>query len=184
MISLDQHLVLAPIKEEDQPKLLELMLRVYRPVYGHLWVDDGSSYVHSQFNLSQLKKELNERGSFFYFVKYQGIEQGIIRYIENCSTPGLPQEGSLKLHRLYLTTELHGKGYGKKLMSHVINHANLHGQHSIWLESMDTQQQALNFYTRMGYKPLEHFKLDSPNMRPEYRGMIRMLLELQVLEEC
>jgi hypothetical protein len=51
-------------------------------------------------------------------------------------------------------------------------------QQTIWLECMDTQLAAYNFYKGLGYMIFEPFILDSPKMRPEYRGMLRMKLDI------
>ncbi len=184
MITIDEQLQLEPITISSQPYLMDLMMRIYRPVYQHLWFDDGTDYVQSQFNPDQLKLELEDKRASFYFVVFKEERVGIFRFIKNCPTALLPAHQVTKLHRIYLNPTVHGNGLGKKLMDWLQMVAQHSQQEYIWLESMDTQQPAIQFYERQGFQVFEPFLLDAPNMRPERRGMLRMSREVTVKVGC
>ncbi|WP_164549900.1 GNAT family N-acetyltransferase [Nonlabens ponticola] len=153
------------------------MMRIYRPVYQHLWFDDGSEYVYSQYNEEQLKTDLADSNAVYYFVNFNKQIVGIFRFIE-AVMPSIKNTKAIKLLRLYLDPAVHGLGIGKELISWLIAYARKQNFDCIWLESMDSQQQAIQFYKKVGFEIDHAFVLDSPSMRSTYRGMYRMKLNL------
>jgi len=178
MISLTPALSLQPVALNDQEKLFHLMMKIYRPVYQHLWLDDGSSYVASQFNVQQLQSELSSPGAFYYFVHFKKQPIGILRFLKDTTTSAIKETNTTKLHRIYLDPSVHGQGIGKALMHWLIEFSITQDQQSIWLECMDSQLAAYHFYKQLGFKTVEAFTLDSPTMRSEMRGMLRMKFNL------
>lgn len=178
MISVIPDLSLQPVSVKEQEKLFHLMMKIYRPVYQHLWFDDGTSYVASQFNLEQLQRELSTPSVCYYFVHFKKEPIGILRFLKNSTTSAIKETNTTKLHRIYLDPSVHGQGLGKALMEWLIAFSITQDQQSIWLECMDTQMAAYHFYKQLGFKTVEAFTLDSPTMRSEMRGMLRMKLNL------
>ena len=181
MISVLPELSLQPVTLKEQEKLFDLMMKIYRPVYQHLWFDDGSSYVSSQFNRQNLKLELSETNASYYFVYFKEALIGLLRFLKDCKTQVIEEPHTTKLHRIYLDPSVHGQGIGKALMQWLIKFSISQDQQSIWLECMDTQLSAYNFYKHLGFKTVDTFRLDSPSMRSERRGMLLMQLPLDAL---
>jgi ribosomal protein S18 acetylase RimI-like enzyme len=178
MISLRPELSLQQVRLKDQEKLFLLMMKIYRPVYQHLWFDDGSSYVESQFNAQQLQNELSSPNASYYFVLHREEPIGILRFLKDTTTSAIKETNTTKLHRIYLDPSVHGQGIGKALMHWLIEFSITQDQQSIWLECMDTQMAAYHFYKQLGFTTVESFTLDSPTMRSERRGMLRMKMNL------
>lgn len=178
MFPLRPDLSLQPVALKDQEKLFHLMMKIYRPVYQHLWFDDGSHYVASQFNAQQLQKELSSPDAFYYFVLHKEEPIGILRFLKHTTTSAIKETNTTKLHRIYLDPSVHGQGIGKALMHWLIDFSITQNQQSIWLECMDTQLAAYHFYKQLGFTIVEPFRLDSPTMRSEMRGMLLMKLDL------
>lgn len=178
MIAVLPELSLQPVTLNEQEKLFDLMMKIYRPVYQHLWFDDGSSYVSSQFNRQNLKLELSDTNASYYFVYFKELPIGILRFLKDTTTSAIKETNTTKLHRIYLDPSVHGQGIGKAVMQWLIKFSSTQDQQSIWLECMDTQLAAYHFYKQLGFKTVEAFRLDSPTMRSEMRGMLRMKLNL------
>ncbi|WP_299764136.1 GNAT family N-acetyltransferase [uncultured Dokdonia sp.] len=158
MITISDQLVLQPITLEDQPALYELMKRIYPPAYEHFWQDQGNWYINNLYTLENLKKELQEKGSYYYFVRFRESVYnkeyttiGILKIIENCTYPEQPDRQSFKVHRIYLDTTIQGKGIGRRLMQYAQTRAQETGHQLIWLDAMDQHPQAMNFYNSLGY---------------------------------
>lgn len=177
-ITVNTTLALVPIKRTDQPKLLTLMMDLYRPVYQHLWQDDGSMYVHSQFNIENLKTELAVAAASYYFINFDGATVGILRFVTDFKHDHISETNTTKLHRIYLHPTTHGKGLGNMLINWLVEHCRSCNQQSIWLECMDTQLPALHFYKKMGFEIINDFRLQFPTMVKELRGMHTMKLQL------
>jgi GNAT superfamily N-acetyltransferase len=178
LFHVSEQVQLQQVQLSNQLQLHDLMMRIYRPVYSHLWYDDGSGYVDSQFNIDNLTIELNDQSAHYYFVNFNNTAVGILRFQLDRSTPTLEINNTTKLHRIYLNPDFHGHGLGKRLMQWTEDTAKTHGQQLVWLEAMDTQQHAIDFYNRCGYRHFEDFMLDAPTMRPEKRGMVRMCKQI------
>ncbi len=173
-IQLSETLSLRIISFVDALQLKQLMHRIYPPPYKHLWKDDGQWYVQQTFNEAALEKELSETNAAYYFVAYQSETIGVLRFIHDVPLSDVPGSKATKLHRIYLDPKLHGKGIGASLMDWVKKQAIENGAQILWLEAMDTQQQALQFYKNLGYEISSDFRLSFKLMYEDLRGMHRM----------
>ncbi len=173
-MQLSETLSLRTISFADALQLKQLMYRIYPPPYKHLWKDNGHWYVEETFNEIALKKELSEPNAAYYFVAYQAETIGVLRFIHNVPLSDVPESKATKLHRIYLDPKLHGKGIGAVLMQWVKKQTIENGSQILWLEAMDTQQQALQFYKNLGYEVSSDFRLSFKLMHEHLRGMHRM----------
>jgi GNAT superfamily N-acetyltransferase len=77
----------------------------------------------------------------------------------------------MKLHRLYLHSDLHGTGVAKALMNWLETEAIAKNLDFIWLEAMEQKQQAKVFYEKMGYQLALTYQLEFDLLKPEFRGI-------------
>lgn len=170
-ITLDSHsnLVLTAIQAEDQPILYQLMDEVYRSGYRYIWEDQGDWYVNLIYNRHTLHKELKRSTSHYFFVELDEKKIGILKYDFPFSPKEIEIPNAMKLHRLYLHPDVHGKGIAKILMDHCENVARQNGLDAIWLEAMECQMQARKFYEKVGFREVLTYTLDFERIFPEYR---------------
>lgn len=165
---------LIKITVNDAALLLKLMHNIYVPSYKHLWQDGGDWYVKNTFNSDVLKQELSEKNAAYYFVVHHNKRIGILRIIHDFPFNDFENKKATKLHRLYLDPKVHGEGIGKLLMDWSTHEAIKNNSQLIWLEAMDTQEQALKFYKKLGYQIAGDFKLQFELMHNHLRGMHKM----------
>ena len=177
-VVLNPDVKLLPIAIDEQERLRRMMHLIYKPVYQHLWQDNGEAYVESQYNRDQVMTELALENARYYFVEFKGEVMGMLRYLFDCPYPDCAQQNVTKLHRIYLDPATHGSGIGGLLVNYVVDQAAQARQKSVWLECMDTQEPAIKFYHKMGFYTERPFQLDSPSMKPEFRGMLLMKKDL------
>ena len=152
------------------------MRRIYPPVYGHLWLDGGmEDYLRRCYREEAVLKDLRTPGTLYEEVLLGGRPVGILQTVSECPRPGNDAIGQFKLYRIYLDPDTHGRGLGTHCMHRVRARARALSAQNIWLEAMDTQRQALRFYRKHGFETAEAFTLDAPLMKPEYRGMLRLV---------
>ena len=171
---LTENVSLRPVTLNDATVLKELMHQIYPPPYKHLWEDNGYWYVEQTFNTTVLEKELADLNSSYYFVEYKNETVGILRIVYDVTLSDKSDLKATKLHRIYLDPKLQGKGLGKLLMDWSKQQAIKSGSKIIWLEAMDTQEQALQFYKKLGYTISSDFKLTFKSMHEHLRGMHTM----------
>ena len=178
MIQVSEDITLIPIALKDQRQLLSLMHRIYPPAYAHYWKDDCSWYINSQYGIENLAKELNDRNSMYYFVRFRESVIGILKLIANCCYKPLPSFKAYKVHRIYLDTTVQGKGIGKQLMAFAETEARRGNYDILWLDAMDTHIQAQSFYKKLGFEKTERQLLDFPLLHDQHRPMWFMHKEL------
>lgn len=178
MIELLPNLSLTAIEAAEAPLLLPLMKACYPPVYAHLWGDGGGWYLKESYDVPALLTDLAEADAPYYWVKWQGQPVGILRMQVNQESPDFPGVPALKLQRIYLHPRVHGKGIGRAVMDFVAEAAVRLQKSIVWLEAMDTQVSAHQFYEKMDFRKTGNFRLTYERMHPHYRGMVRMTKEL------
>lgn len=172
-ITLDSqlNLNLKPVELKDQTVLYQLMDGIYRYSYRYIWKDEGDWYMDLIYNPVTLGKELGRKRSHYFFVEVEGRKIGILKYDFPFSPREIEIPDSMKLHRLYLHHDFHGKGIAQLLVNHCEQVAKTNHLKSIWLEAMECQPQAVRFYEKMGFESILIYKLDFEIMLPEYRGI-------------
>ncbi|WP_242094238.1 GNAT family N-acetyltransferase [Aestuariivivens sediminicola] len=175
MITLDKNLCLKSIDTSDGDTLFNLMQTIYPPVYGHLWVDNGDSYLQELYSESNLRLELKDPKAYYYFVIFKYKLVGILRVITNTSMPGVMSNSMVKLQRIYLSPKIQGKGIGKHILNWIEETFCKENGAALWLEVMDSQPQAIGFYENMGFIKKDAFAYNSSMMKATYRGMYRMI---------
>lgn len=172
MIVISDSIQLQPISVKDHFKLLELAKQIYPPAYKHMWNNDDCEFYFEKFySLDNLKKELAEAKSEYYFVHHNDSLVGFLRILFNKALKTKPETLACYLHRIYLSEDVQGKGIGQKLIYWVEQRAKSKGNELIWLEAMDTQEQALQFYKKLGFSNSHKAYLDFEPLRDRFRGM-------------
>lgn len=156
MIQISENIQLKEILNSDFEFLFNLMKEVYSAAYSHFWKDAGEWYVQSQYSENNIIKELSEANTAYYFVLYNGEIIGNFRIIWNSDLKGFENKKSVKLHRVYLHSKIQGKGVGKSLLNWLEKEAIKKQYELIWLDAMDEQPQAFEFYKKNGYQYHSH----------------------------
>ena len=173
MISISELIQLQPITINEQSKLMALMERIYPPAYMYMWTNkDCNFYFEHFYNLNNLKKELTEAESEYYFVIYKSQLVGILKIHFNKPLKSMPNKSGCYLNRIYLSEETQGKGIANELMQWVEQKAKLKGNELIWLEAMDSKVQAIRFYQKQGFKKSHKTSLPFKLLLEQYRGML------------
>ncbi|WP_405610487.1 GNAT family N-acetyltransferase [Polaribacter sp. Asnod1-A03] len=156
MIYLSKNIQLKTILSSDSSTLFNLMKEVYPLAYSHFWKDKGAWYVNSQYSKENILKELSVKTADYYFIIFDNEIVGNFRIIWDEKLEDLSEEKQVKLHRIYLHKKTQGNGIGKKILLWLEDKCKEKGYKIIWLDAMDEQPQAFNFYKKQGYKYHSH----------------------------
>lgn len=171
MIKISENIQLSTILDSDSESLFRLMSEIYPVAYSHFWTDHGDWYVKSQYSKENILKELLEEKADYYFILFNKEIIGNFRIIWDENLEGLSEEKQVKLHRLYLHQKIQGKGIGKKLVSWLEEKAKENNYQIIWLDAMNEQEQAFQFYEKLGYNYHSHTFLPFDLMHDWVRKM-------------
>ncbi|TMM30394.1 GNAT family N-acetyltransferase [Polaribacter aestuariivivens] len=178
MITISKNLQLKKIVSENSEVLFELMQAIYPPAYQHFWTDNGNWYINTQYSKENILQELSEKNTDYYFVVFNDEIVGNFRIIWGEKLANLSEEKQVKLHRIYLHPKTQGKGLGKKLLFWLEEKVKEKGFKIIWLDGMNKQPQAFQFYEKLGYIYHSHTFLPFENMLEEYKKMSQLYKKL------
>ena len=178
MIKISENIHLIAILNSDSESLFKLMKEIYPAAYSHFWQDSGNWYVNAQYSKENIEKELSEKKANYYFILFNDEIVGNFRIIWDEKLVGLSEEKQVKLHRIYLHQKTQGKGLGKKLLFWLEKEAKQKGYRIIWLDAMNEQLQAFQFYKKLGYKYHSHRFLPFDLMHDEVRKMSQIYKEI------
>ena len=178
MIEISKHIQLQSIQLDDHQILYDLMKRIYPPAYINYWKDDGEWYVNDLYNFENVKKELSQTKTGYYFVLLNQKIIGILRIVYEIDTHYKKDIKYVKLHRLYLDQTIQNKGIGYQIMSWVLENSKEQGYEYLWLEVMDKQTQARHFYEKLGFTRIDKVFISFDLVHEEYRGMLKMIKKL------
>ncbi len=162
----------------DSESLFMLMKEVYPAAYSHFWEDGGDWYVNTQYSKENILKELLEEKAQYYFVLFKNEIIGNFRIIWDRKLADFETKKSVKLHRVYLHSKTQGNGIGKKILNWLEIEAVKKQYELIWLDAMDEQPQAFEFYKKLGYQYHSHCFLDFDLLHDNVRKMSQLYKEL------
>jgi GNAT superfamily N-acetyltransferase len=126
--------------------------KIWRAHYPSILSAGQIEYMLSwMYDVRQLRRDL-ERG-----VVYELLSEGD-RPLGFCGYEEL--RGELKLHKLYLLVEEHGRGLGSMLLRHVEEEARRRGLSKVVLGVNRFNEKAIRAYQRNGYRIREPLKTD------------------------
>ncbi|WP_397444890.1 GNAT family N-acetyltransferase [Polaribacter sp. R77954] len=178
MIQVSKNIQLQEISISDDEILLQLMKDIYPVAYHHFWKDAGQWYITTQYAKENIEKELSQHNANYYFILYNDKIVGNFRVIWDEKLDGLEGKKQVKLHRIYLHQKIQGKGVGKTLLLWLEKTAKEKGYSIIWLDAMDEQPQAFQFYKKLGYRYHSHCFLPFELLHNQVRKMSQVYKKL------
>ena len=144
-------------KEQDLPIVQSIGTATYFPTYGHLLGQEQVDYMLGKFySIPALTAQLIE-GHTFLIAEEGSKDLGFVSYSITDH-----DQYVVKLHKLYVLPEAHGKGLGKFLINEVCNKAREAGAKSLQL-NVNRYNKAKDFYEKAGFKIKETVDIEIGN---------------------
>ena len=132
--------------------LRAISVQTFTETFAHQNSDsDMQKYVSENLSIEQLNKELNTKGSSFYFLKLNSDIIGYLKLNTGDAQTELKNNISLEIERIYLKKEFHGKQYGHLLLDKAIEIAKEHHYQYIWLAVWELNLKAIAFYKKHNF---------------------------------
>ncbi|WP_276497427.1 GNAT family N-acetyltransferase [Pontibacter litorisediminis] len=157
--------------------LQDIAIRSYNDHYLYLWFDGGAWYVDRSFKEETLREELTDPNAAFYLIYHEAKLVGFLKLNLHKELEGYTADEALELERIYLTKAASGKGIGREAVTFTKEVAAKYNKRVIWLKAMDSSR-SVDFYEQNGFEKCGTYTLPFEQMKPEYRGMYVMKLEL------
>lgn len=156
--------------------LSSLAKTIYVHHYAHLWKPGGMDWYMNEFAypVSKITYEIENKNCLHYIAYINNTAVGYLKINIDAAIEGGDIKEGIELERIYIDTTAVNKGVGTYLMNFVFDIAKSYQKKYIFLKAMDTADQAMKFYTKMGYALAGSFRLSDTIfhlMKEEYRGM-------------
>jgi len=114
--------------------------------------ENMDDYLEKAFSTPQLKKELSDKNSLFYFAL---ASQKIIGYLKlnfGQSQTDIKDEDALEIERIYVLKDFYGKKIGQLFFETAMSIAQQKKVSYVWLGVWEKNLRAIRFYERNGFK--------------------------------
>lgn len=129
--------------------------------------ENMEAYLSKAFKESQLKAELENPDSFFYFLKSADRTLGYLKLNTKSAQTDQVMDSALEIERIYVVRSAHGQGFGKALLEFALEEAKKRSLLSIWLGVWERNEKAIAFYKSYGFEVFDThpFKLGDDMQR-------------------
>ncbi|WP_299317575.1 N-acetyltransferase [uncultured Maribacter sp.] len=161
----------------DLIDLKKICIAAYSLNFYNHWNDGGLEwYVNKEFSTERLTSDLTDINMEYYFIQHNLKVVGFIKICTN-SRPNLQIENSVELEKIYVLPECKGIGIGKLALKDIIKRIEERGKTKMFLSVIDTNENAISFYKKLGFEFHSKTTLDIPYFKEELKGMHRMVKE-------
>lgn len=135
---------------------LELLQKISIELFTDTFKDqnteeDLKNYLENAYNREQLKKELTNKNSVFFFLLDNKVIVGYLKLnIGNAQTEDIA-ENVLEIERIYIRSNRKRKGYGTILIEKAEQFARDENKEMIWLGVWEKNLSAMAFYKNKGF---------------------------------
>lgn len=132
--------------EADLPVIVELAGVIWRACYPAIISHAQIDYMLARmYALGTLSEEIRSQSVRYDLLLVDGKPAGFASY------GAASEPGAIKLHKLYLLPELHGRGLGGQLLQHCEREARAGGARRLILSVNKRNAQAIAAYRRNGF---------------------------------
>ena len=150
-----------PATPEDAPSLAALSIETWLNTYLRQGIGrDFAEFVLDQFTPAKFIDWLRSPDETLLVSETSDGPDGYIRLTQDRPGP-VPGCSDTEISTLYVRPRRHGRGIGKALLQHALEHAANDGVADVWLMTNAENTPAIGFYHRIGARDLgeTHFCL-------------------------
>jgi ribosomal protein S18 acetylase RimI-like enzyme len=164
---------------EDIIELKSICIDAYALNFHSHWNDGGLEwYLDNEFSEKRLVLDLNDKNIAYYFIEDNEKNVGFIKTMINSSSD-ISLKNSVEIEKIYVLPECKGKGIGKLAFKEILKRSESNEKKSIFLSVIDTNDGAISFYEKLGFKFHSKTILDIPYFKEELKRKYRMIKKLK-----
>ena len=169
--------ILKLISIDDLNELRSISIETFKQTFAAQNTKENIRlYLKNKISIKQLKKEIYNPNSKFYFIYQKNKIIGFLKLNYNDSQrEKMYLNNGFEIERIYLIAAFQGKGLGKKLITKILNMGKEMGYRKAWLGVWENNFRAIKFYKKYGFKKFgQHNFLLGNDLQTDY------LLEMDV----
>ena len=139
--------------ETDLPALVKISRRTFAESFEDANnPEDFKDYTNKSFSESQLRAELQNQNSSFYFVYLKSDLVGYFKLNFNLAQTEFKSQNSFELERIYVLDKFQGKKIGESILQKVFAIASTEKKDFVWLGVWQKNFGAIQFYKKHGFQ--------------------------------
>ena len=159
--------------------LKKICIDAYSLNFHNHWNDDGLEwYLNKEFSTKRLTLDLADKNTEYFFIEHNLKAVGFIK-IKNNSITSLPFANSVEVEKIYVLPDFKGMGIWKLALNEIIKSTIAQGYKNLFLCVIDSNENAITFYKKLGFQLHGTTSLDIRCFKEELKGMFRMVKELK-----
>lgn len=137
----------------DIEQLMQICRRTFSETFSSQnTAENMQRYLDETYSAQRLAEELSCADSFTY-IAYEGeIAVGYIKLNRGSAQTEAGFDNSLEIQRIYLISDVKGRGFGRQLAEFAQSKARQLGLDYIWLGVWEHNLPAIGFYERLGFR--------------------------------
>ncbi|WP_339523382.1 GNAT family N-acetyltransferase [Pseudomonas sp. EA_35y_Pfl2_R111] len=152
-----QSLLIHDATQADLETLQRIGCDTYREHFSGVWTHAGMQrFLSDDFSSENLASSLAATNQHLWLLAKDGAgnAQGFAKLNWNSPMPLHNTLGAVgvELQKIYLLKSATGKGYGEQLLRVICGRALARQQHLLWLDVLQSNRAAQNFYARFGFR--------------------------------
>jgi len=138
---------------DDLDQLVWISASTFNEVFAPVnTVENMKEYLEKAFSHQQLKSELTNINSAFYFCYHQDKLAGYFKINKEDAQLEKFEEKSMELERIYVLQEFRSQKIGQKMLDKAIEKGREYRANFIWLGVWENNHRAIKFYERNGFE--------------------------------
>jgi GNAT superfamily N-acetyltransferase len=114
--------------------------------------ENMKQYLNESLSLEQLKLELENEFSEFYFAYNENEVIGYLKINRGESQTEKTSKNLLEIERIYVLEKFQGKKVGQMLFQKAVEMAKSYQKNTIWLGVWEKNEKAIQFYLKNGFE--------------------------------
>jgi len=145
-------IIIEPCTAQDINNLQKISYETFNDTFENQNSPENmKAYLEKAFNKTQLKKELSNPSSCFFFLHYYDKVAGYLKLnIGKAQTEDMGKE-ALEIERIYIKSNFQKKGLGSVLLNKALEIAEDLNKEKIWLGVWEKNINAIDFYSKSGF---------------------------------
>ncbi len=132
----------------------QLAHSIWPDAFAHFLEADQIEYMLEwMYNVNTLSEQV-QTGHLYYMITEDGSPKGFIGM-----EPNFPDAGTLRIHKLYVDTKVHGKGLGKGLLAKAMEIGKEFDVATINL-TVNRYNKAVDFYKSQGFEIVDEVNVN------------------------
>jgi len=143
--------------------------------------DELQDYLDYTYDPSKIARSIEKHGNLFFLAFVENVPVGFAKVKKDSLNEQIESVAQMELQKIYVLPYYHGSGAGAALMQAVLDFADEMQPDYIWLDTLISNDRAIRFYEKNGFKKTgkHHFVIGTQNF--EY---YLMSMPVAVMEPC